>query len=316
MTSFRNSWVWRAGKRLAADPVRRQITRICRRGRVPVIWCDIPNWGDALNPVLVELISGRRVQAIEGLHVDRYMVIGSILGGANSLAEVWGSGFIAESDETVGRPRAVHAVRGPLSRDMLLKQGIGCPEIYGDPALLLPRFFNPEVSKNHKIGIIPHFSDKGHPWVESQCNNPQVRIIDIESGIGNFVRAVKACDMILSSSLHGLICADAYGIPNVWIKLSDILLGGAFKFRDYRFSIGAKEPVAIDIAKNPPLAEVVAAVEFHRLNIDLGKLFLACPFLDEHLRAEAAALPVQSCGLPAFFSQRMTDSDTNYNRLF
>ena len=119
------------------------------------------------------------------------------------------------------------------------------------PALLLPRFFNPTVVKKYKVGIIPHFSDKRHPWVESYRNDPRVLIIDIESGIGNVVRAIKSCEMILSSSLHGLVCADAYGIPNVWIKLSDKLLGGSFKFRDYRLSINAAEAVPVDVQADP-----------------------------------------------------------------
>jgi pyruvyltransferase len=244
------------------------------------------------------------------------MAIGSILGGANSRAEVWGSGLVDEGHRLLKPPRAIYAVRGPLSRDLLIKQGINCPEVYGDPSLLLPRFFNPEVVKSHKVGIIPHFSDKGHSWVENHRNDPRVLIIDIESGIGNFVRSVKSCEMILSSSLHGLICADAYGIPNAWIKLSDILLGGSFKFRDYRLSIMAKEPMPIDISTNPPLEDAIAAVEFHELRIDLRKLLLACPFLDDNLREEVANTQPGSCGLPDFFFKRMSDTTANFSRLF
>lgn len=316
MTSMRKSWMWHASKRFAADPARRTIAKIFCRGRIPVAWMDIPNWGDALNPVLVKLLSGRPAQRIKGMYADRYMVIGSVLGGANARAEVWGSGFIKDGDSLLEPPRAVHAVRGPLSRDLLIKQGIACPEIYGDPALLLPRFFNPGVIKKHEVGIVPHFSDKGHPWVESHRNDPRVVILDIEGGIGSFVRSVKSCEMILSSSLHGLICADAYGIPNAWIKLSDILIGGSFKFRDYRLSIGAKEPAPIDISAKPPLENVIAGVEFHKLRIDLRKLLLACPFLDDNLREEASTSTPRSCGLPEFFSKRMSDPTAKYDRLF
>jgi pyruvyltransferase len=315
MKSMRQTWVWRAGKRFAADPARRTIVNLFRRGRIPLAWVNIPNWGDALNPVLVELISGRKTQLIKGLYSDRYLAIGSILGGANSRAVVWGSGFATERDKVVEPPRTIHAVRGPLSRDLLIKQGVDCPEIFGDPALLLPRFFNPKIVKTYKVGIVPHFSDKGHAWVEKHRNNPQVLIIDIESGIGNFVRSVKSCEMILSSSLHGLICADAYGIPNAWIKLSDILLGGSFKFRDYRLSIMAKEPVPIDISTNPPLEAALAAVEFTELRIDLGKLLLACPFLDDNLREETLATPPGSCGLPYFFPKYILETAANINHL-
>ena len=41
----------------------------------------------------------------------------------------------------------------------------------------------------------------------------------------------------MSSSLHGLIAADAYGIPNARINLTGRLVGGDFKFEDYALSV-------------------------------------------------------------------------------
>lgn len=281
------SLIRRVLKHAAADPVRRGIARMGSRGRIPVGYCNIPNWGDALNPVLVELLSGRKVQHLEGLFHDRYLVIGSVLAAANARAEVWGSGFIESGAQVLEPPRAIHAVRGPLTRAALLQAGIKCPEVYGDPALLLPRFFNPEVPKQFEIGIIPHVVDKGHAWVEEQRHSPGVQIIDVESGTWDFVRAVKSCQAILSSSLHGLICADAYGIPNAWMQLSDGLIGGEFKFRDYRLSIGAGEPAPINITAETALRAVLSKARHYELKIDLRKLLLACPFLSDTLRAEA-----------------------------
>ena len=229
------------------------------------------------------------------------MVIGSILGGANELAEVWGSGFIRENEAVIGRPRAVHAVRGPLSRASLLQQGIECPEVYGDPALLLPRFFNPNVPKRYSVGIIPHYVDKGHPWLERYRHDSQVLILDIESDIQNFVRSVKSCEVILSSSLHGLICADAYGVPNAWVQFSDDVVGGDFKFRDYRLSIGAGEPKPLRMAETTELAFVVGKAEHRSLHIDLCRLILACPFLSENLRREVLVAGSASGDLPEMF---------------
>jgi pyruvyltransferase len=51
-----------------------------------------------------------------------------------------------------------------------------------------------------------------------------------------------SCERIVSSSLHGLVIADAYGIPNAWLN-SDGGAGGSrpgggeFKFYDYFASV-------------------------------------------------------------------------------
>ena len=98
------------------------------------------NWGDALNLVLVEHISGRRVVAVQDVYNFRkrpvYSVIGSILGNTSLPVEVWGSGFIASDRTFQTAPRRIYAVRGPLTRNLVLKQGLSCPAVYGDPALL------------------------------------------------------------------------------------------------------------------------------------------------------------------------------------
>ncbi len=283
---FRGHPAWRTAKALALDPLRRAAVRVRYPNHLPLSWCEGRNWGDALSPVLAGWLSGRPVLHVTGLHHHRHLVIGSILGSANERAEVWGSGFIREDEKLIGKPRAVHAVRGPLSREKLLRMRVDCPEIYGDPALLLPRFYNPDVEKRHAVGIIPHYVDKGHPWLAHHAGDPQVKILDIETGIREFVREVKSCEVILSSSLHGLICADSYGVPNAWIRFSDAVIGGDFKFRDYRRSIGAGEPESLVIGEEVRLDFLVSKAERHAIKLDLRELLLACPFLSESLQEE------------------------------
>ena len=297
--NFRDTYLWGVAKRHALDPCRRIAATACYAGRLPLMWCRGRNWGDALSPVLAGLLSDKRVVHLEGLHFDRYLAIGSILGSANERAEVWGSGFIRENETVIAPPRAVHAVRGPLSRMLLLEQGVECPEIYGDPALLLPRFYSPKVAKRYAVGVIPHYADKGHPWLKTLERDPQVLTIDIEAGIFEFVREVLSCDVVLSSSLHGLICADAYGVANTWIEFSDAVVGGGFKFRDYRLSIGADEPTPVRIDADSELSDVVALATKRPLRIDLRKLILACPFLSDDLRRFVLSAEPSSCDLPA-----------------
>ena len=48
---------------------------------------------------------------------------------------------------------------------------------------------------------------------------------------------ILECEMTISSSLHGIIVSHAYNIKCMWIKITDKILSGIFKFRDYYGSL-------------------------------------------------------------------------------
>jgi pyruvyltransferase len=58
-------------------------------------------------------------------------------------------------------------------------------------------------------------------------------VISPQQPLEDYLCALLSCRIIVSSSLHGLIFAHAYGLPAIWIKLSDRLVGGEFKFHDH-----------------------------------------------------------------------------------
>jgi pyruvyltransferase len=240
------------------------------------------NWGDYIAPVLVEYMTGQKTQYIksEGFtdENDVYAVIGSILSWQQKPnLNVWGPGFMCEGQSMLVKPKKVFAVRGPLTRSLLLKQGIECPEIYGDPALLFPKYYNPIVEKKYKVGIVPHYVDANSNWINS-LNKEDVKIIDICSDTHSFVDSIKECECILSSSLHGVIAADAYGIPNIWVKISDKVGGNGFKFRDYFASVGRKE-ICAEVKDDTNLNYVLDLIEDFKIDIDLKKLYDSCPFI-------------------------------------
>lgn len=236
-------------------------------------WYNIDNnWGDKLNPVLIKLISGHDVVYSKKAGHLKYIVVGSILHYADNNSIVWGSGLISPDHQPQGKP-SIKAVRGPLTRNRLISLGHDCPEVFGDPALLYPRYYKPNIKKEHKIGIIPHYKDKDNPWIKKQ----NIKVIDIQGEINKVVDEVCSCETIISSSLHGVILADAYGIPGYWIKLSDKLVGGNFKFKDYLISVCRKTDPII-ITDKTSIIDIQNQFYDYQINIDLNQLMESCPF--------------------------------------
>jgi len=245
------------------------------------------NFGDALNPILAKCISGKGINLVEvgdPSSTPRYYCIGSILQSSMSTeSEIWGTGLMRHESQLKVIPKKIYAVRGPLTRKSLIEQGIDCPEVYGDPALLYSRFYNPIIDKKYKWGIIPHYVDQNVEWLDKFRNRQDVKIINILDHPNKVIDDIKSCEKIISSALHGIIAADSYGIPSKWIKLSDKVAGDGFKFRDYFASVKRTdiEPLYL----NPELKtadSILKSIEkqfiSYKIDIDLDLLYSVCPF--------------------------------------
>ena len=242
------------------------------------------NFGDALNPVLIEALSGKtvvhssRVVNLAGKPV--YYVIGSILQRiSSSNAFVWGSGFLDSRDGLETLPRKVLAVRGPLTRRKLLQLGVECPEVYGDPALLCPMLFKP-AAKRYRLGFVPHYVDRDSPLLDKFRRMSGVSVIDVTDRVQDVVRGITECEVIASSSLHGLVAADAYGIPSIWVEISGKLKGDDFKFHDYFQSVGRRDTAPVQLTDDATPDGLLLTRTKYRIEIDLTKLLRACPFYD------------------------------------
>lgn len=203
------------------------------------------NFGDELNVYLLKRLLPdcklfNRNDICRFGHNDRpdYMVIGSLVEEfttKNSI--IWGAGAIEGGNRKLrNKPNKVLAVRGKLTRKYLMDNEVECPQVYGDPALLLPCVYRPESTGNKdEIGIIPHVSEINHPKVKQLVDNCGFKLVrfDKYDKWESVIESICSCKGIISTSLHGLIISDAYNIPNVWGTLDDNLIGGHFKFHDY-----------------------------------------------------------------------------------
>lgn len=206
------------------------------------------NLGDDLNWFLTKRLQKKKVSLFGSSVVGRYfkkkenfLIIGSTITWlTNEKTVIWGAGVIDGNLPLNAKPKKVCAVRGPLSRKYLLEKGVDCPEIYGDPALLMKYFYKSHAEKKYKLGIIPHYVDFESGKFDSLKNNADVLFIKMQNykSVQDVIDQISSCERILSSSLHGLILSETYNVPNMWMKVSDKITGGSFKYLDYYESIG------------------------------------------------------------------------------
>lgn len=244
---------------------------------IPVYWHRSINFGDNIGPYLVEKITGlKAVYVSPAENIEHLALVGSLLDTPplnNTI--VWGCGFAYE-EGAVYLPKEICAVRGKLSRERYIKSEIDCPEIYGDPALLLPRFYCPEIQKKYRLGIIPHVADYVEVLNQYANRYSDTKIIDLSQSVEMVISQILSCEKTISSSLHGLIVSHAYGIQSRWVEFSDKVLGGGFKFRDY-FTTVETENEPLDLRSYPELGSLQSDIPTHEVKIDLDHLLSVCP---------------------------------------
>lgn len=195
---------------------------------------EVSNLGDLISPVVLEFYTGFKPDLAKADASPKWLGIGSILDTALPGDWVWGTGtkYPEEIDATLLK---ASAVRGPLTASLM--KGVRQELALGDPAILLPKIYEPTPSapEELQVGFIPHYVDQDlNPgWLEGSA------IIDVtNTNWRETVDSIAGCSLVVSSSLHGIIVAEAYGVPAVWIQPSRRIFGGHHKFRDYYASTG------------------------------------------------------------------------------
>ena len=157
----------------------------------------------------------------------------------NPTINVWGAGFIEEkktnSEKFINNMNFL-AVRGKYTQKRLM-------EMYdksfsnltlGDPGLLSPMLIDQKVIKKYTLGIIPHYIDSEAPVFEAiRSSISNSTIINILGDPIEIIKKISKCELIISTSLHGLAVADSFGIPNYWCEVSKNIAGNRYKFHDY-----------------------------------------------------------------------------------
>lgn len=263
--------------------------------KVCVVFYRIRNWGDILNKHLLnrlkishEIIDiDLKNKYLDKKHIDigrHYLVVGSIVQHADENSVIWGAGYISDNSTIKAKPAEVLAVRGPLTRDRLISQDIRCPEVYGDPALLLPFIYENPGIKKYKLGVILHNDHNSNTINSTVLSDHRVIVINLRDDFLDVLNKIMLCENIVSSSLHGLIVADAYGIPSRRLVFNNKNLhGGDFKFMDYYLSIEHEPEESLIVNDKLSVEDFVASCNKKHIKLDLFPLIESCPFNSSEL---------------------------------
>lgn len=195
------------------------------------------NFGDYLSSVIVTKMAADADCFLDEERPTpaRLLAIGSILHFARDGDVVWGSGVNGKIpvERHTFSDLDVRSVRGPLTHDFLLRRGIEVPEIFGDPVILIAELlksrFPCPVEQTDLVAFVPNLHDLSamQDWEN---------VISPLDPWWSVVDRISKARHVISTSLHGLVVADAFGVPCTYLRLSEE--ENLFKYEDYVLGVG------------------------------------------------------------------------------
>lgn len=273
-----------------------------------VYYQKIDNMGDLLNELIIERVFNYKIVPETGRFKIDVTGIGSGLNGLfpNDLENdssvkkavvnivdkvskpmvVWSTGFISypSGTEVPLRNKIEFAsVRGELTRQRLEKitNRDLSNVVTGDGGLLSSEIIDHPIQKKYKIGIIPHYKEINESVFSDLANSYSDSIlINLLDDPMKVVEQIASCEYILSSSLHGLIVADSFNIPNKRLTYTNNLLGDGYKFNDYYSAFGLKshKPIDLNVDKFPTILDIDNDYEVTKKMVETKKVELKNSF--------------------------------------
>lgn len=252
------------------------------------------NFGDDIAYDIVRYLSNdpkKKVLNIRcilfGKHLKQsnYAIIGSIINSdfCNSKTIIYNAGIIEEPLNLKYTPREILSVRGPLSRNCLVENNINCPDIFFDSSFLLKQMYQPKVEKKYKIGLIPHTFEEEFIPLKDLCDKfDSIVVISVRkyNNWRDVIDKICECEIILSSSLHGIIVSDVYNVPNKFVKLYYKEIRKQFKFVDYCLSVNRLDKEQLDLTNLNDISLDVRnyILKYQHIKVDTNKLLDINPF--------------------------------------
>jgi len=255
----------------------------------------IRNLGDAINPYIIEGVSG-----LPSVYANKsqphILGVGSIFFDASMHSYVWGSGMInAEKPIPPIDPSKIRALRGKKTVEALTALGYRVPDVpLGDPGFLLSKVYSgPSVSrKRYRACIVPHHASINHPVFKKYRKMDDVCVFNIMTDDLSVIDDMLESEVVVSQSLHGLIFAESLGIPSIWIS-DRFDAKWKFKFQDWYSTteLPQEKPLSLDTS----LDELIKQSRLCGSVIDVDALMTSLPCEEVIMESDKKFVPHWQC---------------------
>jgi pyruvyltransferase len=250
---------WQPGRKVDARPDE-LVQGLFRQGNV----------GDALGPFLNSFFWG--AQTLNHLSLGgRLMTVGSVGHRVLPGDVVWGCGHKDKPLAIALQDRAtvdICALRGPMTLDFFRRHGFDVSRVTHlfDPGLLVGHVFRSQLEELQQqagpprgVLLIPHYSDA---VFFRRYAGLGYKIASVDGSVFSLLRDILGAELVVSSSLHGLIFAEALGRPAIMHTPQNG--EPTEKYEDYYQGSGRFQYPVIDTLENlahqaPPSLPVIDA---------------------------------------------------------
>lgn len=229
---------------------------------IDLLWIDGPmpgNFGDWLSPYIIKSVSGQKITYIPNYSYfkKKHIIgVGSIANKINPYSHVFGSG-IASVNDNVNPNATFHFVRGPYTRDLIMRLGGPKVDVLGDMGFILRKIYTPKFKeKDIELLFVRHITHQGVPLILPEYAVEHLIDASDPTSIQNFLDVIVSSRKVITSAMHCYIACKSYGVPCALVDFKDSkvnLFGDGIKYRDASEGAGLRSlspfPMGLNMAK-------------------------------------------------------------------
>ena len=228
------------------------------------------NMGDWLSPYIISKLTGNSV-CYTDINNSKLISLGSIGKFISYHHTVWGTG-ISTIETNINKNARFLAVRGPYTAKAIKKSGGNPPELFGDPAILLPLIYQPKkIITKSNYGLVRHFVHQNCDLKISEGITDLNILLSSPKDIENFIDQLVSFKAVVTTSLHVLILCISYNIPCRLIKIDETEIGvhgDGIKYNDFYEGVGLISKKHVYFGNSITINSIESAVENDKIDLN------------------------------------------------